>query len=213
MATQRFGLPVEWLMEAAGWQAARHCRGRTVVVCGKGNNAGDGFAAARHLARWGRLHGVACIESEALQGAARREADALLAAGVEIEREPRYEGAQLVLDALLGTGLNRPPEEPYAGWIDALNASRLRVIAVDLPSGLNADSGIAEGACVKAALTVTLGLPKRGLLLADGPRHSGEIWLADIGVPFPAYEAVTGEKMPAHLFAMHDRVQLSALKL
>lgn len=213
MATQRFGLPVEWLMEAAGWQAARHCRGRTVVVCGKGNNAGDGFAAARHLARWGRLQGVACIEREALQGAARREADALLAAGVEIEREPRFEGAQLVLDALLGTGLNRAPDGAYAGWIDALNASGLRVIAVDLPSGLNADSGLAEGACVKAALTVTLGLPKRGLLLADGPRHSGEIWLADIGVPFQAYEAVTGEKMPAHLFAMHDRVQLSAIKL
>lgn len=213
MASDRYKLPVEWLMEAAGWQAARHCRGRTVVVCGKGNNAGDGFAAARHLARWGRLQGVACTDRGALTGAALREADALEAAGVEIRGEPAFEGAQLVLDALLGTGLNRPPEAPYAAWIEAVNASGLRVVALDLPSGLNADSGVAEGACVKATVTVTLGLPKRGLLLADGPRQSGEIWLADIGIPFQAYEAVTGERLPPHLFTMHDRVQLAALKL
>jgi ADP-dependent NAD(P)H-hydrate dehydratase / NAD(P)H-hydrate epimerase len=200
-------------MEAAGWQAARHCRGRTVVVCGKGNNGGDGFAAARHLARWGRLAAVACADGRSLDGPAKREAEALEAAGVAIELEPRFEGAQVVLDALLGTGLSRPPEEPYASWIAAVNASGLRVVAVDLPSGLNADSGAAEGACVEAHLTVTLGLPKRGLLLADGPRVAGEIWLADIGIPFAAYEEAGGAPVPAHLFAMHDRVQLAALRL
>src|SRR5581483_7234039 len=63
LAAERFAIPVEWLMEAAGWQVARHCRGRTAVLCGRGNNGGDGLAAARHLHRWGRLHSVACTDA------------------------------------------------------------------------------------------------------------------------------------------------------
>lgn len=199
-------------MEAAGWQLARHCRGRTAVVCGRGNNGGDGLAAARHLHRWGRLHSVASVDPVGLEGAAAREAEALRAAGIEIDVRPRLEGAQVILDALLGTGLNRPPDARYAEWIDLVNASGARVVAADIASGLEADTGKAHDPCVRASVTVTLGLPKPGLLAGDGPEVSGEVWVADIGVPLAAYAAV-GAQVPAHLYSMHDRVQLAALRL
>jgi NAD(P)H-hydrate epimerase len=212
LASERFQLPVSWLMEAAGWQVARHCRARTMVVCGRGNNGGDGLAAARHLHRWGRLAGVACLQPDRLSGLAAEQAAALRAIGVEIASQPDFSGAQIVLDALLGTGLSRPPEGQVAGWIRGVNGSGLRVVSVDVPSGLDADSGRAEGACVNAALTVTLGLPKAGLLSGEGPARAGEVWVADIGVPFEAY-AELGIRVPPHLFAMHDRFQLSAVRL
>src|ERR1700692_5012365 len=77
LAQARFGISVDWLMEAAGWQVARFCRQRAAVVCGIGNNAGDGLAAARHLHRWGRLSSVSCVDAERLSGAAALERDAL----------------------------------------------------------------------------------------------------------------------------------------
>jgi hydroxyethylthiazole kinase-like uncharacterized protein yjeF len=212
LAAERFGIPVEWLMEAAGWQVARHCRGRTAVLCGKGSNGGDGMAAARHLHRWGRLHSVAVLDRGAFRGAAAKMAAALEALGVEIGDRPRLEGSVLVLDAIFGTGLNRPPEGMAAAWIDAVNASGRRVLAVDLPSGLQADDGRALSPTVRADVTITLGLPKAGLLAGDGPALAGEVWLVDIGIPPEAY-AMVGAAMPAHLFSMHDRVQLAAVRL
>ncbi|HXD25955.1 MAG TPA: NAD(P)H-hydrate epimerase, partial [Propionibacteriaceae bacterium] len=143
LASERFGIPVDWLMEAAGWQVARFCRGRTAVVCGVGNNAGDGLAAARHLHRWGRLVSVSCIDVSRLKGPAARQLAALEALGIGISESPVLDRAHIVVDALLGTGLSRPPEGEFARWIDAVNASQQRVIAVDLPSGLDADSGVA----------------------------------------------------------------------
>ncbi len=116
------------------------------------------------------------------------------------------------VDALLGTGISRPPAGRIAEWIEAVNASGKRVVAVDVPSGLDADSGRAHEPCVNAHLTVTLGLPKPGLLNADGPGRAGEIWIADIGVPFEAY-AELGLDVPSHLFSMHDRVQLAGVRL
>src|SRR6266513_620263 len=141
LAASRFALPVEWLMEAAGWQVARHCRGKTAVLCGRGSNGGDGLAAARHLHRWGRLHSIAALDRGALQGPAEKMALALEAIGVKIADQPQLEGSALVLDAIFGTGLNRPPEGKAAAWIEAVNTSGRRVVAVDLPSGLEADSG------------------------------------------------------------------------
>src|SRR5712691_2038681 len=164
-------------MEAAGWQAARACHGRTVVVCGVGNNAGDGLAAARHLHRWGRLDAVCCVDANRLKGAAAAELAALRALGIEVASELRLGDAPVVVDALFGTGLTRPPEGTFAGWIDGINRANRRVIAVDLPSGLDADSGVAYAPTVRAHTTVTLGLPKPGLLMADGPSLAGEVWV------------------------------------
>src|SRR5262249_52672740 len=134
-------------MEAAGWQIARPCGRRSYVVCGRGNNGGDGMAAARHLHRWGRLAGVACIDPSALSGPALEEANALKAQGVEIAAEPEFGDAQLVVDALLGTGLSRPPMGRAAGWIEAMNGSGRRVVSGDVPSGLDAASGLVAVLC------------------------------------------------------------------
>jgi ADP-dependent NAD(P)H-hydrate dehydratase / NAD(P)H-hydrate epimerase len=207
LAQERFGIPVDWLMEAAGWQVARFCRGRTALVCGVGNNAGDGLAAARHLHRWGRLVSVCCVDAGRLRGAAATERDALVKLGVEVSDEPRIEGAEFVVDAIFGTGLSRAPEGRFAAWIEAINISGSRVIAIDVPSGLDADTGLAYAPSVRAHTTVTLGLAKPGLLVGDGPHVAGEIWLADIGVPFEAY-AAAGVEVPQHLFAQQDTLRL-----
>jgi NAD(P)H-hydrate epimerase len=207
LAEERFGVSVDWLMEAAGWQVARFCSGRTAVVCGIGNNAGDGLAAARHLHRWGRLHSVSCVDSGRLRGSAARERDALGKLGVGVLDELRLDGAQVVVDALFGTGLSRPPEGKFAAWIEGINGSGSRVIAVDLPSGLDADTGVAYAPSVRAHMTVTLGLAKPGLLKGDGPGLAGEVWVADVGVPFEVYAALAIE-VPQDLFAEQDRVRL-----
>jgi hydroxyethylthiazole kinase-like uncharacterized protein yjeF len=211
LSQERFGISVEWLMEAAGWQVARFCTEPTTVVCGVGNNAGDGLAAARHLHRWGRLASICCVNPERLQGAAAQELRALKRIGVAVSKEIRLDGAEAVVDAIFGTGLSRPPEGMFGKWIDAINESQLRVIAVDVPSGLDADSGVAYAQCVHAQTTVTLGLPKQGLLAGDGPRVAGEVWVADIGVPFEAYAAV-GLEVPADLFAAADRLRLDSIR-
>jgi hydroxyethylthiazole kinase-like uncharacterized protein yjeF len=211
LAHERFGVSVDWLMEAAGWQVARFCRGQTAVVCGVGNNAGDGLAAARHLHRWGRLSSVSCVDPQRLRGSAAQELEALRKLGIGVSTELELEGAQIVVDALFGTGLSRPPVGAFAAWIDSINASRLRVVSVDLPSGLDGDTGVAYAPTGRAHTTVTLGLPKPGLLEGDGPSLAGEVWVADIGVPFEAYAAI-GIEVPRHLFTMHDRVQLDAIR-
>jgi NAD(P)H-hydrate epimerase len=212
LAQERFGIAVDWLMEAAGWQIARFCIGPTAVLCGVGNNAGDGLAAARHLQRWGRLSTVCCIDPSRLSGPAARELKALRAVGVEVAEDLLLNGAEVVVDALFGTGLSRPPEGKFADWIDTINSSRRRVVAVDLPSGLDADSGVAYAPTVRAHTTVTLGLPKPGLLTADGPGLAGEVWVADIGMPFEVYAAL-GIQVPPDLFSMLDRVQMSEIRL
>jgi len=194
-------------MEAAGWAVARFCTEPAVVVCGVGNNAGDGLAAARHLHRWGRLAGVCCIDAERMRGPAALELDALQRLGVDVWEEPRLADAALVVDAIFGIGLTHSPKRRFADWIEAINGSGKRVIAVDVPSGLNADSGIAYAPTVRADLTVTLGSPKHGLVQGDGPRLAGEVWVADIGIPAEAY-ALLGITAPGLVFGERGAVRL-----
>jgi NAD(P)H-hydrate epimerase len=148
------------------------------------------------------------VDAGRLRGATLRQRDALAKVGIDVSGELKLEGAEVVLDALFGTGLSRAPEGKFAAWIEAINDSRSRVIAVDLPSGLDADSGVAYAPTVRANTTVTLGLAKPGLLEGDGPRVAGEIWVADIGVPFEAYTAF-GIEVPHNLFGENDSVRLT----
>jgi hydroxyethylthiazole kinase-like uncharacterized protein yjeF len=208
LAEARFGISVAWLMEAAGWQVARFCHGRAAVVCGVGNNAGDGLAAARHLHRWGRLSSVSCVDASRLHGAAALERDALGKLGVDVSSELRLAGAEVVVDALFGTGLSRAPEGKFAAWIEAINDSGSQVIAIDVPSGLDADTGVAYAPCVRAKTTITLGLAKPGLLKGNGPAVAGGVWIADIGVPLEAY-AAAGVAVPRDLFAKGDTMKLT----
>ena len=202
LAQERFGISTDWLMEAAGWQVARFVGQRAAVICGVGNNAGDGLAAARHLHRWGRLASVSCVDASKLRGPAARELDALLKLGVEVAGDLRLDGAQVIVDAIFGTGLSRAPEGKFAAWIEAINASRKGVISIDVPSGLDADSGVAYAPCVQANVTITLGLPKPGLLKVSMP-----VLVVDIGVPFEAYAAV-GITVPPDLFAKEQMIRL-----
>ncbi len=202
LTEERFGISVEWLMEAAGWQIARVVGQRAAVVCGVGNNAGDGLAAARHLQRWGRLAGVCCIDQTRLRGPAARELDALQKVGVEVTEDLHLDNAEVIVDAIFGTGLSRAPEGKFAAWITAINEAKKDVVSVDVPSGLDADSGVAYAPCIRANVTITLGLPKPGLL-----KLPGRVIVADIGVPFEAYAAV-GVVVPSDLFAKGDLLQL-----
>ena len=205
--TAEMGIPVEWLMEAAGWRCARFCDAPTAVACGRGNNGGDGLAAARHLHRWGLLSAVCCTARDSLTGAAAMEARALEGLGVEILPELETGGARVVLDAIFGTGLSRPPGGREARWIRAINSSGLRGVSVDVPSGLEADTGRAYDPTVRASETVTLGLPKPGLFDHDGPATAGRVWIADIGIPSEAY-AAAGVQVPAALFAAADVLEV-----
>ena len=189
-------------MEAAGWQIARFVRQRAAVVCGVGNNAGDGLAAARHLDRWGRLASVSCVDASRLKGPAARELEALRKIGVEVRDALDLEDADVVVDAIFGTGLSRAPEGTFAEWIEAINRSGKSVIAVDVPSGLDADSGVAYSPAVSAGATITLGLPKLGL-----EKFGGRIVVADIGVPLDAYAAV-GVNVPTDLFGHGELMPL-----
>lgn len=125
------------------------------------------------------------------------ELEALRRAGVEVATELRLDGAGVVVDAIFGTGLNRPPEGRFAEWIETINASGKRVIAIDVPSGLDSDTGEAYAPSVHADLTVTLGLPKPGL--------RGEFVVVDIGIPLEAYAAI-GVVVRPELYG--DRIRL-----
>lgn len=185
LAQERFGIGLDWLMEAAGWQVARHVREPAVVVCGVGNNGGDGIAAARHLHRWGRLVSVCCVDAGRLSGAAAHELEALRKAGVDVWPVLQVQDAEVVVDAIFGTGLTRAPQGKFAEWIEAINASGKRVVSVDVPSGLDAESGLAHSPFVDPDVTVSFGFPKPGL-----DELGGKVIVVDIGIPIEAYEQV-----------------------
>jgi NAD(P)H-hydrate epimerase len=197
-ATERFGISSYELMCRAGaaalevlrreWPGAR----RAVVVCGSGNNAGDGLVVAR-LARESGLAArvLAVAPAERLKGAAKQALDDCLAAGVAIERfsEERALDASsgdVLIDALLGIGLDRPIEAQFAAAVRALNASGAPVLALDIPSGLHADSGLPLPDAVRAAVTVTFVGLKQGLYLGSACDYTGRIELADLGLPASA---------------------------
>jgi hydroxyethylthiazole kinase-like uncharacterized protein yjeF len=212
--TIEHGTPGHVLMERAGAGATRVLRerlraprGPVVVVCGRGNNGGDGFVVARHLrrarvpvevwlaarpedlqgdaarmlARWRRLRGTV----HELRSAERVEALAR-----------RLKGAAAVVDALFGIGLNGPVDGVAADAIEAINDCGAPVLAIDIASGLSADTGTPLGVAVRATVTATFGFPKVGQLVYPGVEHTGLLAVVDIGIP------------PAALAAVQPRVSL-----
>jgi ADP-dependent NAD(P)H-hydrate dehydratase / NAD(P)H-hydrate epimerase len=170
-------------------------RGKAVaVVCGKGQNGGDGFVAARLLRQRGCTVRVAVLAplSSLKDDAATTLREYRRSGGRCISLRPGSESAllspllrasDLVVDAIFGTGLNAPVEGMAASVIDLINAAVRPTVAIDLPSGLDADTGSILGTAVHAEVTVTLGRPKRGLYLGSGPNVAGKIRVADIGIP------------------------------
>jgi ADP-dependent NAD(P)H-hydrate dehydratase / NAD(P)H-hydrate epimerase len=193
------------LMERAGAGATRVLRARwrkpggpVVVCCGKGNNGGDGFVLARHL-RSARVGAEVWLVGR--REDVRGDAAAMLArwrgAVTTIESAEQVEALQrrlpragVVVDALLGTGLNAPVEGTLAAVIDAINAARRPVLAIDIPSGISADTGQVLGTAVRADATATFAFPKVGQVLHPGAALCGELDVVDIGIPPAAVAAV-----------------------
>ncbi|MEO8223320.1 MAG: NAD(P)H-hydrate dehydratase [Gammaproteobacteria bacterium] len=217
-ATSAFGIAGYELMSRAGeavcavaaarWPEAR----RWIVLCGAGNNAGDGYVIARLARRAGRT-----VQVCALSDPVTLTGDAATA-WQEFSREggsarpfapEMLADADLVIDALLGIGLARPVTGPYRTAIEAVNAAGRPVLAVDIPSGLDASTGLPSGAAVRADLTVTFVARKLGLYLGEGPAWAGRVEFADLGIPPEVVErAGLTERAPLRLFGAAELPRL-----
>jgi NAD(P)H-hydrate epimerase len=209
-AIEERGVPSLDLMERAGEGlarvTARHVpAGRVVVVCGKGNNGGDGLVAARILREAGRdVEVVAAASPEELRGDAAEQLRRLPGDPPRPFDAARLDGASGIVDALLGTGATGPPREPAV--IEAVNAAGARVVAADVPSGVDATTGEVAGPAVRAVATATFHLAKPGLWIHPGKAHAGAVEVIDIGIPSGApVEAEIGLVRPGVLAEMPRR--------
>ena len=203
---EEIGVPGIVLMEAAATAVFTsiqrnfpECRHVGVIV-GKGNNGGDGLALARQLAHAGYTVQIVLVSSpERFTGDALTNLQVVRRLGlsvVEILSESELKtlcaeivSCDLIVDAIFGTGLRGGIEGYVRDVIDWLNSANRPIVAIDLPSGLNADTGVVEGGCIRADCTVTLGLPKRGTLLYPGAQRVGVLEIADIGFPRSVVES------------------------
>lgn len=222
-AIERSGRPGYALMEQAGAAALasvrRHWPGARsfAVLCGAGNNAGDGYVFAR-LARAASMttRVAALAEPGRLSGdAARAFADFTAAGGrTEATAGAALDGAELVVDALLGIGVDRPVDGAYRDAIERVNRSGLAVLALDIPSGLDADGGHVRGAAIRATRTISFIALKSGQFLGEAPDYVGGLELAELGVPPSVREgevpvlrrigpALVGRALPARLRTAH----------
>ncbi|HET9738749.1 MAG TPA: NAD(P)H-hydrate dehydratase [Solirubrobacteraceae bacterium] len=188
-AIEERGIPSLDLMERAGEGLAaviaRQARGgRIAIVCGKGNNGGDGLVAARLLRAAGRDVDVLAVwPPESLRGDAAEQLRRLPGAPPEPFDARRLEGASVVVDALLGTGSTGAPRDEAAAAIEAMTAAGGPVVAADVPSGVDASTGEVAGPAVRAAATATFHAAKVGLWVDRGKAHAGEVSVIDIGIP------------------------------
>jgi len=222
LAIELYGIPGVLLMENAGAQVARILwqeypdllSRRVTVLCGRGNNGGDGFVAARYLHNNGVSVSVFIIgEPSEIRGDARVHLNMLQRAGmvpepVQTPESAKKIGARLVhydvlIDALLGTGLRDEVSGVFQLVVSAMNATGRPIVAVDIPSGLSAEGGALLGDHVRADLTVTMALPKRGLLLYPAAEFVGRLVVVDIGFPAAVreHEAVRCHVLEAQTIA------------
>jgi NAD(P)H-hydrate epimerase len=198
IAINDFGIPGYTLMRRAGRAVIETLRQQypdarsILVLCGAGNNAGDGYVVARLAHQSGLSVRVASlVDTEKLSGDAKQACEHWLECGaVEAFDAALLAQADVVVDALLGTGLKRDVEGRWKQIIDTLNASSLPVVAVDIPSGLNADTGAVSGAAVQAHTTVTFIGLKQGLFTASGQACCGEVVFDALGLGDAIYQQV-----------------------
>jgi hydroxyethylthiazole kinase-like uncharacterized protein yjeF len=194
-AIEEQGVPSLDLMERAGAGVTRAAErmvpdGPAVVVCGKGNNGGDGLVVARLLREAGRSVTVVCtappgdFAGDARVNLERLPGEPPLELAEDRERSERaIAGATVIVDALLGTGFQGEPRGAVGEAIELVNAARARVVSVDVPSGVDASTGVVAGAAVRAAVTVTFHAGKPGLWIAPGKAYAGEVETIEIGIP------------------------------
>ncbi|OLC31080.1 MAG: NAD(P)H-hydrate epimerase [Armatimonadetes bacterium 13_1_40CM_64_14] len=198
LMVEAYGVSLLQMMELAGHALAHLVRmhlggavaGKSVVVAaGQGNNGGGGQVAVRHLSNWGAAVTVLVESAERIPEVPHRQWETLAhlpvgrkegARALEVFDRAR---ADLIVDALIGYGLRGHPRGWTAEAITCVNAQRAPVIALDVPSGLDATTGEPARPCINATATITLALPKTGLLTPSARPHVGALYLADIGVP------------------------------
>ncbi len=189
------------LMENAGLRIFQNLKNiypdlrlkKSVIFAGSGNNGGDGFVVARHLYNYGVKAKVFLLAPfNKIKGEAGENLNTINKMGVELieaettkleEIQRTIQNSDLIIDAILGTGLQGKVTGLKAKIIDLINIANKEVVAIDIPSGLDADTGKIEGPCIKAAHTITLALPKIGLLIFPGASYAGKITIEDIGIP------------------------------
>ena len=197
---EEFGLPGVALMENAGRAAADVAAAlgpsKVAILAGSGNNGGDGCVVARHLANRGigvevflfadraKIGGDAAVNLAVIEKMGVPVTDAT----ASDDLVARLRDFDLLVDGLLGTGVKGEVREPYLGAIKSANASGVPILALDVPSGLDGDTGEVLGEAIKAEITVTFGAPKLGLERGEGPARSGRVAVADIGMPRAVYE-------------------------
>ena len=200
---KEIGIPGLLLMENAGGAVARLIqdvlRGLSqkhiAIFCGKGNNGGDGFVIARHLSNSGafisvfltssplELKGDAQVNFSLLKKLASRSTPPISIQRTSNAALDNVHGIDCIVDAVFGTGFSGMVKQPLLGLVEWINSKRIPVFAVDVPSGLNATTGVVENAAVRATHTITFGLRKSGLLLNSGKECSGKVHVVDIGIP------------------------------
>jgi NAD(P)H-hydrate epimerase len=221
-----FAIGVDLLMENASHQiarAARHVLGGRVTgmwvfgLIGAGNNGADTAGALRHLENWGATsQAIATGAVERLHKPLESQITRLIRVAAfpegviwddEGDPGPRKLGSsQLILDGLLGYGARGAPRRREAQLIAAANASGARILAVDIPSGVDPDTGATPGVAIRATATVTLALPKTGLMAPAAREFVGDLLLADIGIPIRAFHAIGIDT--SHLFLDGDLVRV-----
>jgi len=203
-AIERFGVPAIVLMENAGKAVADEIMkmasdGTVAIFSGYGNNGGDGFVAAKHLIKNGYKVRVFLVgRPKKFSPESEANLNSMVELGARPEPISKVEemsgefgtGCSLIVDAIFGTGVKGPLDEFYIKLIDKINSVGLPVIAIDLPSGLDADSGNPIPSAVRASRTVTLGLPKQGFKNPESRPYVGELVVADIGIPPDAVKRV-----------------------
>ena len=208
-AIHEYGMSGLVLMENAGRNAAAlliqlGIRGPIAICCGKGNNAGDGFVIARHLENAGLAVSVLlAVPADQLIGDAALNFGILRRAGTRVVEPPpagigatwplELVTADWIVDGLLGTGTQGMLREPFVSAIAAINESGRPVFAIDLPSGMDCDTGQPFGSCVRARHTATFVARKPGFDTAGAEAYTGRVHVIDIGVPRRLLREITGE--------------------
>jgi NAD(P)H-hydrate epimerase len=198
-AIEEFGIPGVVLMENAGRGMAEHLarlgiNGSVVICCGKGNNGGDGFVIARWLDAWKVPTQVMLFcKPDELTGDAALNCRIVQKCGISMSIPPEslddvvlrneLAGADWIVDALFGSGLKGPVRPPYDRIIEAINASKVKTLAVDIPSGLDSDTGRPLGATIRATHTASIVAAKKGFEHIESREWTGQVQIVDIGLP------------------------------
>jgi len=192
---EEYGITLLQMMENAGRNLAEltskmlagGVKGKRIAVwCGGGNNGGGGMAAARHLVNWGADVQVAlAFPADKLKDAPAHQLRTLRAMRVHVTEDFLGGDFDLLIDALIGYGLRGAPRGKIAQWIQKANHSAIPILSLDIPSGLDADTGVPMGDCIHADATLTLALPKVGMREDGASKFLGELYIGDISVPMP----------------------------